>query len=103
MISPKNDNKAPTGEKPYCFGRLDTVFPMGPNGFRESPESCFPCNYKTACLRQAMNSEDGLKVRVEMVDRAYNAGWMGKLKRWSQRKTLNQQIKMKKERVDEKR
>lgn len=80
------------GERPYCYGKLDLVFPMGKNGFRESPESCFPCIFKTACLRQAMSSRDGLKVRVEMVDRAYEAGWMGKLKRWSSRKALNRQM-----------
>ncbi len=85
-----------SGERPYCFGKLDIVFPMGDSGFRESPESCFPCIYKTACLRQAMSSADGLKVRVEMVDRAYNAGWMGRLKRWSSRKTLTQRMRVEK-------
>ena len=81
------------GELPYCFGKLNQVFPVGKNGFRESPESCFPCIYKTRCLREAMASPDGLKVRVEMVDRAYDAGWMGKFKRWSNRKALNRRLK----------
>jgi hypothetical protein len=86
----KGDN---SDEFPYCFGKLNHVFPMGENGFRESPESCFPCIYKTRCLREAMASPDGLKVRVEMVDRAYDAGWMGILKRWSSRKALNRRLK----------
>jgi len=79
-------------ELPYCFGNLGQVFPMGKNGFRESPESCFPCIFKTRCLRKAMAGSDGLKARVKMIDRAYDGGWRGALKRWSSRKTLNQQI-----------
>jgi len=40
-----------------------------------------------------MASPDGLKVRVEMVDRAYDADWIGILKRWSGRKALNRRLK----------
>ncbi|RTZ99197.1 MAG: hypothetical protein DSY89_08815 [Deltaproteobacteria bacterium] len=80
-------------ERPCCYGRLDRVFPMGKNGFRESPDSCSPCMYKTGCLRQAMAGPEGLKVRVEMVDRSHRDGWRGAFRRWSTRKTLARQIK----------
>ncbi len=89
----KREKRDNSEERPYCFGRLDDVFPMGENGFRESPERCFPCIYKTRCLRRAMAGPDGLKVRVEMVDRAHDTSWRGAFKRWSMRKTLTRQIK----------
>ena len=88
-----NKKKDNPEEVPYCFGRLSHVFPMGENGFRESPESCMPCIFKTRCLRQAMAGPDGLQVKVEMVDRAQGDGWRGAFKRWSTRKTLTQKIK----------
>ena len=49
--------------RPYCFGRLDTVFPMGADGLRATPESCMVCYCKTECLRQAMAGPDGDQVR----------------------------------------
>jgi hypothetical protein len=73
---------------PPCFGDLETVFPLGEEGLRHSPESCLPCCYKTECLRKAMTREDGIKVREEMVDRAYAAGVMGFFGRWSRKKAL---------------
>ncbi|WP_419655671.1 hypothetical protein Dvar_47660 [Desulfosarcina variabilis str. Montpellier] len=73
---------------PPCFGDLETVFPLGEDGLRHSPESCMPCCYKTQCLRQAMAQKDGIKVREEMIDRAYASGVMGFLDRWSHKKAL---------------
>ena len=83
------DNK----EYPYCFGKIENVFPMGEKGFRETPESCFPCIYKTKCLRAAMDKSGGLKIREENVDKAYEAGMIGFLERWSQKKDLKRRIK----------
>lgn len=78
-------------EYPACFGKLEQVFPMGPDGLRHSPESCFFCHYKTECLRTALADENqGLKVHEEMVDRAYDSGMMGFFQRWSKRKALKQ-------------
>ena len=80
---------------PDCFGDLETVFPQRENGFRESPTTCFECPHKTACLRAAMEALAGLKVREEQVDRAYDAGVIGFLKRWSQKKNLRRRMQTK--------
>lgn len=73
---------------PTCFGNLDVVFPMGPDGLRCTPDTCMACKYKTDCLRAAMDQSSGIGVREEMVDRAYASGRMGFFERWSRRKTL---------------
>ncbi len=80
-------------ERPYCFGKLDCVFPMGPDGLRETPESCMVCYCKTECLRAAMQTNDAVQVKEEKVDRAYAAGMMGFLERWSRKKALHHQRK----------
>lgn len=73
---------------PPCYGDLDSVFPMGAEGLRQSPESCMPCCYKTECLRKAMSERGGVTVREEMVDRAYASGMVGFFERWSRKKAL---------------
>ncbi|MBC8443943.1 MAG: hypothetical protein H8D81_02390 [Deltaproteobacteria bacterium] len=79
--------------KPYCFGKLETVFPMGPDGFRQTPESCFVCIYKTGCLKSAMGESGGIQAREESVDRAYRAGMIGFWARWSQKKMFKRRIR----------
>ena len=74
---------------PPCYGNLEQVFPMGPEGLRQSPESCMPCCYKTECLRKAMAAKGGVAVREEMVDRAYESGALSFLERWSRKKILH--------------
>ncbi len=81
-----------SNEHPYCFGKLDIVFPMGKDGLRHTPETCFVCFYKTECLRTAMKHHDGLKVREECVDRAYNSGIMSFFERWSRKKELHRKM-----------
>ncbi len=76
---------------PPCFGNLETVFPLGEEGLRHTPESCMPCCYKTACLRKAMADEGGITVREEIVDRAYASGMLGFFERWSRKKALRTQ------------
>ena len=83
-------------EYPYCFGKLENVFPMGEDGLRHTPESCMPCLYKTECLRKAMQKPEGLQVREEKVDRAYASGMIGFVERWSQKKSLYNRRKEKK-------
>ncbi|MEW5909455.1 MAG: hypothetical protein AB1659_06630 [Thermodesulfobacteriota bacterium] len=80
---------------PFCFGKLEIVFPMGKEGLRETPESCFYCIYKTECLRSAMKASEGLKVREETVDRAYESGVIGFFERWSRKKELQRKMKSK--------
>lgn len=78
-----------------CFGDLDTVFPKGNDGLRNTPENCFACAHKTECLRSAMEGAEGLKVREEYMDRAYASGIMSFLERWSLKKDLKRRIKEK--------
>lgn len=80
-------------EYPYCFGKLDLVFPMGKDGLRQTPESCMPCIYKTECLRSAVAETGGLEIREEKVDRAYSAGLIGFFERWSRKKEIERQRK----------
>ena len=83
-----------TKEKlPYCFGKLEEVFPLGEDGLRHVPESCLVCLYKTRCLRSAMEGEEGLAVKEEKVDRQYEAGMIGFLDRWSKKKMLSKKRK----------
>jgi hypothetical protein len=84
-----------TKERPYCFGKIENVFPMGKEGLRETPESCFYCIYKTECLRTAIKDPEGLKVREETVDRAYKSGMIGFFERWSRKKELQRRMKIK--------
>ena len=77
--------------KPECFGTLQTVFPMGEEGLRNTPVVCRACVFKTECLRAAMETREGLEVKEEKVDRAYSAGMMGFFERWSRKKTLYRQ------------
>ncbi len=77
---------------PSCFGDLDIVFPKGRDGFRITPHACFACLYKTECLRSAMEGIGGLKIKEEIVDRAYQSGIITFLERWSQKKDLNRRM-----------
>ena len=79
---------------PKCFGDIDTVFPKGKDGLRHSPKTCLACLHKTACLRSAMESLDGLEVKRELVDKAYTSGTMSFLERWSQKKVLHRRLKV---------
>lgn len=73
---------------PCCFGILENVFPMTENGLRETPESCMVCYSKTLCLREALKKKEGLNVREERVDRAYESGMIGFFERWSRKKVI---------------
>lgn len=75
--------------RPSCFADLKIVFPMGADGLRHTPRGCMVCVYKTECLRAAMAKPQGLKVREETVDRAYESGMIGFLGRWSRKKDLH--------------
>ena len=95
---PKNDQQ----NIPACFGMLEVVFPKDESGFRTSPQKCMECVHKVDCLRSAMESEGGLKVREDQVDRAYGSGMIGFLERWSQKKNLQRKRKKGKSQVGNK-
>ena len=78
---------------PTCFADLSIVFPEGADGLRKSPPACMACRYKTDCLRQAMQSQEGIGVREAAVDRAYESGSLGFLERWAKKKALQQRRK----------
>jgi hypothetical protein len=80
---------------PNCFGELETVFPKGKYGLRTTPDGCFRCDHKTECLRTAMAGRDGLTVRQECIDKAYAAGRISFIERWSHKKAIDQQIREK--------
>ena len=78
---------------PKCFGELEKVFPKTKDGLRSPPGACLECLHKTACLRSAMKGADGVKVREEIVDRAYDSGMMSFVERWSKKKDLKRKLK----------
>ena len=84
-------------DKPNCYGKLELVFPKGQDGLRHSPESCVPCFCKTECLRKVMAGEEGLRIRAETTQRAYESGAIGFFERWSKQKALS--LKMDKKKV----
>jgi hypothetical protein len=80
-------------ERPFCFADLESVFPMGEDGLRQSPESCMVCHCKTECLKEAVGGRSGDPVKEEMIDRAYASGQVGFWERWSRRKALQRRKK----------
>lgn len=89
---PIKSGKVVNSDLPDCFGNLESVFPMGSRGLRETPDNCmYLCDHKTPCLRKAMAGLRGIDVREEMVERGEKAGVIGFFARWSKKKTLQNQ------------
>jgi len=82
--------------KKDCFGILDKVFPMEKEGLREIVPDCFDCPDRKKCLQSALNTEQGLVFRSELVDRSPASGLVERFKRWSDRKDLSRRLKQKK-------
>jgi hypothetical protein len=80
-------------EYPYCFGKLENVFPLEKDGLRHTPESCMVCFCKTECLREAVNGPQGRQVHEERLKRAYNSGTISFFERWSRKKALKRKKK----------
>ena len=80
-------------ERPYCFGNLDAVFPLGDDGLRHSPESCMVCFCKTECLREAITGPEGIQVKKEQVKRAHSSGTISFVERWARKKALEKKKK----------
>jgi len=77
-----------------CFGILDRVFPLGEEGLRHVPEPCFECEHRVDCMKEALNSPDGIEMRMEMLSRSKGEGLIGWIKRWSQMKELHRMKKL---------
>jgi len=82
-----------TKKYPECFANLEKAFPMGKDGLRHAPEDCYACRHKTECLRTAIQGKEGLKVKEERIDRAYNSGRIGFVERWSKKKDIHRRKK----------
>jgi hypothetical protein len=78
-----------------CFGILDRVFPTGREGLREVVPECFDCPLKTACLKAALYTKEGIAFRTEKLDRTPHRGLAGRVKRWSEKKHLERLKKYK--------
>ena len=100
-MNPKKKNN--NGNTPECFGIIDIVFPMGEDGLRATPETCFACPHKTQCLRTAMKGIHGYTVKEEFIDRAYSSGRMGFVERWAKKKDLHRRKKIREENTRESR
>lgn len=75
---------------PECFASVEKVFPLNPDGLRQTPAECLECDLKTECLRTALSREQGVAVHEERLARAYQAGNVGFLERWARQKKLEQ-------------
>ena len=82
-----------TNKKKACFGVLEKVFPMGEEGLREVVPACLQCPEKKACLQEALKTREGLEFRSDLLDRLPVRGLAGRLRRWSEKKTLSRRIK----------
>ena len=79
--------------KKECYGVLDRVFPEGEHGLRQVPPGCFECPDRVSCLKDAINTKEGLEMRSELLAKAEQGGLIGKFHRWSQKKHLSRRIK----------
>ena len=76
-----------------CFGLLEKVFPLGDQGLREVPPQCFDCPDRKACMQAALGTHDGMAFRDELLERSPEDGILGRIKRWSEKKSLARQMK----------
>ncbi len=81
-------------QKKDCFGVLERVFPMGEEGLREIVPTCFECPEKKECLQAALKTNDGFKLREEVLSRHSAGGMIGRLRRWSEKKELSRLSKL---------
>ncbi len=92
-----------TQSRPECFGQLGRVFPVDEQGIRTSPQECMRCPLCKSCLQTAMAGPEGLKLKEERVDLAYEHGIIGTLERWSRKKLIRREIQTLKSKASSKR
>jgi hypothetical protein len=78
-----------TDSQKDCFGILNRVFPMGKEGLREIVPACLGCPQRKACLQAALQTEEGFELRSQVLDRSSAGGFVGKVRRWSEKKELS--------------
>lgn len=79
-----------------CFGILDRVFPVGGSGLREVTPGCFQCDDKTECLKAALRTLEGLGFREDLLKKRSTSGFIGLIKRWSEKKMLSRLMEQEK-------
>ena len=78
-----------------CYSVLDVVFPLGEDELRTVGPDCLACPDHTDCLKAALATADGRRLRSERLEEADRAGLRsrgglaGFLTRWSELKTIN--------------
>ncbi len=77
---------------PSCFGILDEVFPKGDSGIREVRQRCIECPFRVECLKKAISSEEGIKMREEIIRQMPVSGVTDWIKRWSNKKMLYSEL-----------
>jgi hypothetical protein len=75
-----------------CYGILDRVFPKTDQGLRQVPLTCFECPERVACLKDAINTKEGLEMKAQLLFRAEQGGLIGRFQRWSRKKHISRQI-----------
>lgn len=81
-----------------CYSALNRVFPRTGSGERQVPPECFACPDRVSCLKEAIQTEEGLEMRTELLMRAEQGGLVGRLQRWSQKKHMARSLREKKRR-----
>ncbi|MBN2062784.1 MAG: hypothetical protein JW882_20445 [Deltaproteobacteria bacterium] len=76
-----------------CFGALNIVFPVSGNGLREVADECLQCQDRISCLRTALSTEEGIRMREDKLDHAAKEGLIGRLEMWSRKKELDRLLK----------
>ena len=79
--------------KRACYGILESVFPKGDQGVRQVPLDCFECPDRVSCLKDAINTKEGLEMKAQLLVRAEKGGLISRFQRWSQKKQISRQIK----------
>lgn len=78
--------------KPECFGEFEKVFPPGADGLREiSPNCRRTCGKVNECLKEAVSTPEGMKMRAERYEaspKTSDGGILGFLERWSELKSM---------------
>lgn len=80
-----------------CFGILDRVFPMGESGMREVMSACFECDDRVECLRAALATSEGFDFREDLLEKRSAGGFLGVIRRWSEKKTLSRLMEKERE------
>ncbi len=62
---------------------------MGKEGLREIVPACLDCTRRKACLQAALQTEEGFELRSQVLDRSSAGGFVGKVRRWSEKKELS--------------